>query len=93
MSMSCSLASHFFLRSSASVLAMLRPQAVLNPLQGFLNVIAYGGLCQWCYSEVKQRMRSRPVEPCVVSWSGEYIDVDFRVGRGNIRRSNRRKST
>lgn len=68
-------------------------EAVLNPLQGFLNVIAYGGLCQWCYSEVKQRMRSRPVEPCVVSWSGEYIDVDFRVGRGNIRRSNRRKST
>ena len=38
-------------------------------------------------------MQSHPVEPCVVSWSGEYIDVDFRVGRGNIRRSKRRIST
>ena len=64
-------------------------RAVLNPLHGMLNAIAYGGVCQWCGSCLKQCLiwsascLLLPRDPRL-SWSDEYIDVDFRVGCGNI---------
>ena len=66
-------------------------QAILNPLQGFFNAIAYGGICQtfcsWLCTKLKRK------DPYVSSWSGEYIDVDFRVSRGRIHCSRRKIST
>ncbi len=62
-------------------------QAILNPLQGMLNALAYGGVWQLCSGCLKQRLvtsMSCSHETRGYSWSREYIDVDFRVGRGRI---------
>ena len=64
------------------------PQAILNPLQGFLNAIAYGGVCHSFCGWVGRKLRASE-DAYVSSWSGEYIDVDFRVSRGKIHQSKR----
>ena len=64
------------------------PQAVLNPLQGFFNAIAYGGMCHGFCGWLNRKFHPSD-NPDVSSWSGEYIDVDFRVSRGKIHQSKR----
>lgn len=66
-------------------------QAIVNPLQGLLNAIAYGGVCtvfwSWCCRRLKTMENTY-----ISSWSGEYIDVDFRVSRGKILHAKRRET-
>ncbi len=64
------------------------PQAILNPLQGFFNAMAYGGVCHSFCGWLGRKLRPSE-DPYVSSWSGEYIDVDFRVNRGKIHQSKR----
>jgi ocular albinism type 1 protein len=59
-------------------------EAILNPLQGLFNAVAYGNLGVACYGWLRQLCLRRSA---VGHFSGEYIDVDFRVGRGNIHSS------
>ena len=74
---------------SLSLPLPLSMQAILNPLQGLFNAVAYGNLGVVCFDWLRQCCsRSNRLS----YWSGEYIDVDFRVGRGNIRSSKRRSS-
>ena len=70
------------------------PQGILNPLQGFFNALAYGNICQFCSTccENLRGLCCKRVDPYISSWSGEYIDVDFRVDRGNIKRTSRKTS-
>jgi hypothetical protein len=67
-------------------------EAILNPLQGLFNAVTYGNLGVVCYGWLRQ-LCSR--SGSVSHFSGEYIDVDFRVGRGNIHSSKtaKRKSS
>lgn len=64
------------------------PQAIFNPLQGFFNAMAYGGLCHSAWGWLSRKLHPSE-DPYVSSWSGEYIDVDFRVNRGKIHQSKR----
>ncbi|XP_064385154.1 G-protein coupled receptor 143-like [Halichondria panicea] len=66
-------------------------EAILNPLQGLLNAIAYGGVCTTFCTWVRNKYSS-PENLYVSSWSGEYIDVDFRVNKGKIHRAKRAKA-
>ena len=68
-------------------------QAVVNPLQGLFNALVYSNivtatlrLCKF----LKMRLTSRGTMG--TSWSGEFIDVDFRNGPGRIEHAQRRKS-
>ncbi len=58
---------------------------MLNPLQGLLNAVAYGNMFEsiWnCFKSFKTKMENSAK---FSSWSGEFIDVDFREGtRGRI---------
>lgn len=76
-----------------NVLVSLLVQAILNPLQGLLNAIAYGGVCYSLCAWVRHKLSDSYQEPRVCSWSGEYIDVDFRVSRGRIHQSKRQVKT
>ena len=61
---------------------------MLNPLQGLFNAIAYGNLGAVCLDWSRQVCRD---SGAVAYFSGEYIDVDFRVGRGSIHSKSRTK--
>lgn len=67
-------------------------EALTNPLQGLLNALAYGNTFQGmmrCFSAIKKKLEDTGSK--YSSWSGEYIDVDFREGRGSIKQNQRNK--
>ena len=66
-------------------------QAIVNPLQGLFNAIAYGGVCTTFWTWLCRKFKSLETA-YASSWSGEYIDVDFRVGRGKIHHTRRKKT-
>ena len=78
---------HILMYTESDRLLML--QAIVNPLQGLFNAIAYGGVCTSFWVWFRAKLKSREI-PYVSSWSGEYINVDFRVSRGKIHHSKRR---
>jgi ocular albinism type 1 protein len=69
------------LYSSQYIYVVWLLEAVLNPLQGLFNAIAYGNLGVVCLEWLRQVCRR---SSALAYFSGEYIDVDFRVGRGSI---------
>ena len=65
----------------------------MNPLQGLFNALVYSNtvtatkkLCRF----MKTRLSVRGAMG--TSWSGEFIDVDFRNGPGKIEHAQRRKN-
>jgi hypothetical protein len=62
-------------------------EALFNPLQGLFNALAYGNTFHCLkngWTSTKNKCRDLRFKGTVTSWSGEYIDVDFRKGRGKI---------
>ena len=64
----------------------------MNPLQGLFNAIAYGGVCTAFWTWLCRKFKSLETA-YASSWSGEYIDVDFRVGRGKIHHTKRKNTS